>query len=235
MEFYRKKYMKIIRVVIMPKKSYAVIGMGRFGQSVVKELIRRQADVLVIDNDPERIAKMSKIATHAVTLDSTNVQALKEVGISSIDHVVVAIGKDLQSSILTTLILKDLGVTQVTVKVQDENHEKVVSKLGADDIIQPEQQSGKRLASKIISDNVLDYIDLNESHSFIIINVMEKIVDSTIINLNVRNKFHINIVAIRRGENIIIPSPDDVLEKTDQLLLVGKNNDLEKFNNWLQK
>jgi len=227
--------MKIIRVVIMPKKSYAVIGMGRFGQSVVKELIRRQADVLVIDNDPERIAKMSKIATHAVTLDSTNVQALKEVGISSIDHVVVAIGKDLQSSILTTLILKDLGVTQVTVKVQDENHEKVVSKLGADDIIQPEQQSGKRLASKIISDNVLDYIDLNESHSFIIINVMEKIVDSTIINLNVRNKFHINIVAIRRGENILIPSPDDVLEKTDQLLLVGKNNDLEKFNNWLQK
>ena len=219
----------------MPKKSYAVIGMGRFGQSVVKELIRRQADVLVIDNDPERIAKMSKIATHAVTLDSTNVQALKEVGISSIDHVVVAIGKDLQSSILTTLILKDLGVTQVTVKVQDENHEKVVSKLGADDIIQPEQQSGKRLASKIISDNVLDYIDLNESHSFIIINVMEKIVDSTIINLNVRNKFHINIVAIRRGENILIPSPDDVLEKTDQLLLVGKNNDLEKFNNWLQK
>jgi len=178
---------------------------------------------------------MSKIATHAVTLDSTNVQALKEVGISSIDHVVVAIGKDLQSSILTTLILKDLGVGFVTVKVQDANHEKVVDKLGADEIIQPEQQSGKRLASKIISDNVLDYIDLNESHSFIIINVMDKIVDSTIINLNVRNKFHINIVAIRRGEDIIIPGPDDVLEKTDQLLLVGKNNDLEKFNNWLQK
>ena len=219
----------------MPKKSYAVIGMGRFGESVVEELIKRQADVLVIDNDPERIAKMSKIATHAVTLDSTNVQALKEVGISSIDHVVVAIGKDLQSSILTTLILKDLGVEQVTVKVQDANHEKVVKKLGADEIIQPEQQSGKRLASKIISDNVLDYIDLNESHSFIIINVMDKIVDSTIINLNVRNKFHINIVAIRRGEDIIIPSPDDVLEKTDQLLLVGKNNDLEKFNAWLQK
>ena len=219
----------------MPRKSYAVIGMGRFGESVVKELIKRQADVLVIDKNPERIAKMSKIATHAVTLDSTNVQALKEVGIRSIDHVIVAIGKDLQSSILTTLILKDLGVTQVTVKVQDANHEKVVSKLGADEIIQPEQQSGKRLASKIISDNVLDYIDLNESHSFIIIKVQDKIVDSTIINLNVRNKFHINIVAIRRGEDIIIPSPDDVLEKTDQLLLVGKNNDLEKFNNWLQK
>jgi trk system potassium uptake protein TrkA len=235
MEFYYNKKISETRVVYMSKKSYAVIGMGRFGESVVEELVKRQADVLVIDKNPERIAKMSKIATHAVTLDSTNVQALKEVGISSIDHVVVAIGKDLQSSILTTLILKDLGVDRVTVKVQDANHEKVVEKLGADEIIQPEQQSGKRLASKIISDNVLDYIDLNESHSFIIINVMDKIVDSTIINLNVRNKFHINIVAIRRGEDILIPSPDDVLMKTDQLLLVGKNNDLEKFNNWLQK
>lgn len=219
----------------MAKKSYAVIGMGRFGQSVVEELVKRDVDVLVIDSDPERIAKMSKIATHAVTLDSTNVQALKEVGIASIDHVVVAIGKDLQSSILTTLILKDLNVDRVTVKVQDSNHAKVVQKLGADEIIQPEQQSGKRLASKISSDNILDYIDLNESHSFIIVNVTEKIVDSTIINLDVRNKYQINIVAIRRNDDIIIPSPDDVLEQGDQLLLVGQNKDLDKFNNWLKK
>ena len=219
----------------MARKSFAVIGMGRFGQSVVKELIKREADVLVIDKDPERIAKMSKIATHAVTLDTTDVQALKEVGIASIDHVIVAIGKDLQSSILTTLILKDLGVGKITVKVQDENHEKVVDKLGADEIIQPEQQSGRRLASKIISNNILDYIDLNESHSFIIVNVTEKILDFTIVNLNVRNRFGINIVAIRRNGDIIIPKPDDMLQENDQLLLVGNNDDLEKFNNWLKK
>ena len=179
----------------MARKSFAVIGMGRFGQSVVEELIRQDADVLVMDRDPERIAKMSKIATHAVTLDSTDIQALTEVGIKSIDHVVVAIGKDLQSSILTTLILKDLGVERVTVKVQDNNHFKIVEKLGADEIIQPEQQSGKRLASKIVSDNVLDYIDLNESHSFIVVNATAKIIDSTIINLDVRNRFKINVVA----------------------------------------
>ena len=219
----------------MARKAFAVIGMGRFGQSVVEELIKREVDVLVIDKDPERIARMSKIATHAVTLDTTDIQALKEVGISSIDHVIVAIGKDLQSSILTTLILKDLGVSKVTVKVQHADHAKIVKKLGADEIIQPEQQSGKRLASKIISDNVLDYIDLNESHSFIIVNVSNKIIDSTIINLDVRNKFGINVVAIRRDGDIIIPSADDVLNKDDQLLLVGKNSDLEKFNNWLRK
>jgi len=219
----------------MARKSFAVIGMGRFGQSVVEELIRKEVDVLVIDKDPERIAKMSKIATHAVTLDTTDMQALKEVGITSIDHVVVAIGKDLQSSILTTLILKDLGVDKVTVKVQDANHAKVVDKLGADEIIQPEQQSGKRLASKIISDNVLDYIDLNESHSFIVVNALPKIIDSTLINLDVRNKFNINIIAIRRGGDILIPSADTVVEDSDQLLLIGSNVDLDRFNAWLKK
>ncbi len=219
----------------MPRKSFAVIGMGRFGQSVVEELIKQEVDVLVIDKDPERIAKMSKIATHAVTLDTTDVQALKEVGISSIDHVVVAIGKDLQSSILTTLILKDLGVGRVTVKVQDTNHMKIVEKLGADEIIQPEQQSGKRLAKKIVSNNVLDYIDLNESHSFIVVNATKKIIDSTIINLDVRNKFKINVVAVRRNGDIIIPNADTVIEDNDQLLLIGSNVDLEKFNTWLKK
>ncbi len=219
----------------MAKKSFAVIGMGRFGQSVVEELIRKDVDVLVIDKDPEVIAKMSKIATHAVTLDTTDALALKEVGISSIDHVVVAIGEQLQSSILTTLILKDLGVNKITVKVQNEDHAKVVLKLGADEIVQPEQQSGKRLASRIVSNNVLDYIDLNESHSFIVVYATEKIIDSTIINLDVRNKFNINVVAIRRDGNIIIPTPADVIETNDQLLLIGKNTDLDKFNNWLRK
>ena len=219
----------------MAKKSFAVIGMGRFGQSVVEELIRKEVDVLVIDKDPEVIAKMSKIATHAVTLDSTDTLALKEVGISSIDHVVVAIGEELQSSILTTLILKDLGVNKITVKVQNNDHAKVVLKLGADEIVQPEQQSGKRLASRIVANNVLDYIDLNESHSFIVVYVTSKIIDSTIINLDVRNKFNINVVAIRRNGNIIIPTPADVIENKDQLLLIGKNTDLEKFNNWLRK
>ncbi len=219
----------------MAKKSFAVIGMGRFGQSVVEELIRKDVDVLVIDKDPEVIAKMSKIATHAVTLDTTDALALKEVGISSVDHVIVAIGEQIQSSILTTLVLKDLGVKTITVKVQNEDHAKVVLKLGADEIVQPEQQSGKRLASKIVSDNVLDYIDLNESHSFIVVYVTEKIIDSTIINLDVRNKFNINVVAIRRNGNIIIPSAADVIEEKDQLLLIGKNTDLDKFNVWLRK
>lgn len=219
----------------MPRKSFAVIGMGRFGQSVVAELIKQNAEVLVIDKNPKIIAKMSKIATHAVTLDATDIQSLQEVGITSIDHVVVAIGDDLQSSILTTLILKTLNVPRVTVKVQDENHALIVEKLGADEIIQPEQQSGKRLASKIVSDNVLEYIDLNDSHSFIDVLATSKIIDSTVINLDVRNRYKINIVAVRRKGDIIIPDADTVIIENDQLLLIGDNSDLNKFNTWLKK
>ena len=136
---------------------------------------------------------------------------------------------------MTTLILKELGVGNVTVKVQDDDHAKVVQKLGADEIVQPEKQSGRRLASKIVSENVLDYIDLNASHSFIVVNATKKITDSTIINLDVRNKFSINIVAIRREDDIIIPRPDTMINETDSLLLIGSNSDLDKFNEWLKK
>jgi trk system potassium uptake protein TrkA len=108
----------------MAKKSFAVIGLGRFGQALIDELIRQDHDVLVMDKDPDRIQKVAKKATHAVAVDTTDAAALKDIGITSIDHVVVAIGKDIQASILTTLILKELGVKNITVKVQNEYHEK---------------------------------------------------------------------------------------------------------------
>lgn len=219
----------------MPKKTFAVIGMGRFGTSVTEELIARGADVLVIDKEEDKIAQISKIATHAVVLNTSDISALREIGIQSVDHVIVAIGKDIESSILTTLILKELGVEKITVKVQNEYHAKVVEKLGADELVQPEQQTGKRLARRIVSTNLLEYYDLNETHSFIVVGATKKIIDSTIINLNVRNKYGINIVAIRRDQDIVIPTPDEVINENDHLLLVGKNADLDKFTHYLGK
>lgn len=219
----------------MAKKTFAVIGLGRFGTAVVEELIKGGFDVLVIDRDEQRVAKASKTATHAVTLDTADESALKEVGIQSIDHVIVAIGKDIQDSILTTLILKELGVKHITVKVQNEYHEKVVRKLGADDVIQPEMLMGKRLAHRIVTSNILEYYDLNETHSFIVLKASDRIVDSTVVNLDLRNKYNINIVAIKRGEDVIIPGPEERFEEGDNLLLVGKNTDLDKFSSWSKK
>ncbi len=219
----------------MAKKTFAVIGLGRFGTAVVQELIKGGFDVLVIDRNEDRIAKVAKIATHAVVLDTSDEASLKEVGIQSIDHVIVAIGKDIEDSILTTLILKELGVARITVKVQNEYHEKVVRKLGADDVIQPEMLMGRRLAHRIVTDNILEYYDLNETHSFIVLEASNKLVDSTVVNLDLRSKYNINIVAIKRGEDVIIPYPEERFEEGDQLLLVGKNADLDKFSAWSEK
>ncbi len=219
----------------MAKKTFAVIGLGRFGLSVVEELIKSGHEVLVIDNNQDRIAKMAKVATHAVVLDTSDESALREVGIQSIDHVIVAIGKDIKNSILTTLILKEIGVKKVTVKVQNAYHEKVVLKLGADETIQPERITGRRLAHQVISDNILEYYDLSENHSFVVVKATPKLVDTTVANLDLRDRFHLNLVAIKRNGDILISKPDDVFREDDQLLLVGANSDLQKFTVWSEK
>ncbi len=217
------------------KKTFAVIGLGRFGSAVVEELIASNQEVLVVDRNQERITKVAKIATHAVVLDTSDESALKEIGIQSIDHVIVAIGKDIEDSIMTTLILKELGVKKVTVKVQNQYHEKVVKSLGADETIQPERLTGKRLAHRILSDNMLEFYDLSEHHSFVVIKAPKKIVDTTVANLDLRDKFRVNLVAIKREGDVIIPHPEEVFEATDQLLLVGANPDLKKFSVWCDK
>jgi trk system potassium uptake protein TrkA len=219
----------------MAKKTFAVIGLGRFGQSVVEELVKYDYDVLIIDKDPDRLQKMSKLATHAMTLDTTDENALREVGINAVDHVVVAIGSSIQDSILTTMILKEMGVPKVTVKVQNSYHEKVVLKIGADEVVQPERLTGKRIAHRLMENNLLEYYDLSENHSFIVVSAVEKVWGSTVVNLDLRSKHNINLVAIKRAEDIIIPMPSTTFEKGDQLLLVGSNKDLHRFTVWSEK
>ncbi len=224
-----------VKMANKKKKTFAVIGLGRFGLSVVEELIRSNREVLVLDRNQDRISKVAKIATHTVVLDTSDESALKEVGIQSIDHVIVAIGKDIEDSIMTTLILKELGVKQITVKVQNHYHEKVVKPLGADEVIQPERVTGKRLAHRILSDNMLEFYDLSDNHSFVSIKVPPRIADTTVANLDLRDKFRVNLVAIKRDGDVIIPHPEEVFEASDELLIVGSNDDLNKFTAWCEK
>lgn len=138
------------------KKQFAVIGMGRFGLSVAKALSDMGFDVLAIDTDEHRTQAVSNIVTHAVSADSTDEEALRALGIRNFDVVVVAIGQDIQASILTTLILKDLGLPIIIVKAQNELHGKVLQKIGADKVIYPERDMGLRVAHHLTSPNILD-------------------------------------------------------------------------------
>ncbi len=219
----------------MPRKSFAVIGVGRFGQALIEELVNLEANVLVIDKNFDKIEKIAKLVTNAICLDSTDIEALREISINSYDTVIVATGMNVDNSILTTLILKDLGVNEIYVKVQSEYHARVVEKLGVDPehLIWPEQSTGKRLAKILISGNFLEYLQLDQEYSFISIQVSKRIVGKNLLELDIRKKFGVNIVAIKRNERIVIPSSQTPFELKDELLLVGRNDLIQKFTQWL--
>lgn len=212
------------------KKEFVVIGLGRFGGSIVSELIELGADVMAVDIDPTLVDDYADIATQAVVLDSTDEAAIRSLGIHNVEHVIIAIGENIQSSILTTLILKELGVPIITVKAQNDHHEKVLEKVGADYIVRPERDMGIRVANNIVSNNILDYLELSDEHSIAELNVTGRIAGDTLIDLDIRAKYGINIVAIKRGNEIIVsPRAEEVIQEGDILIIIGSDLDIHDF------
>ncbi|RKQ37341.1 potassium channel family protein [Oceanobacillus halophilus] len=218
----------------MKKKEFAVIGLGRFGGSICRELSEEGMPVLAIDSDEDKVNEFKNIASHAVILDSTDEDSLKEIGISNFEHVIVAIGENIQASILTTVILKDLGVKKVTVKAQNDYHEKILNKIGADQVVHPERDMGKRLAHNFISNNILDYLELSDDHSIAEVKVGKKMVGKSLVELDIRANYGCNVVAIKRGKEInVSPQADDALRGDDVLIVIGADIDLSRFEKHL--
>lgn len=212
------------------KKEFVVIGLGRFGGSIVRELIEQDADVMAIDKDSERVDEFSSIATQAVVADTTDETVLKSLGIRNFEHVIVAIGENIQASILTTLMLKEIGVKKITVKAQNDYHAKVLDKIGADKVVHPERDMGIRIAHNILSNNVLDYLELSDEHSIMEIKANQKLAGYTLIGLDIRARYGINIVAIKRGGDIIVsPQADMEIEQEDILIIIGSDADINRF------
>ena len=212
------------------KKEFAVIGLGRFGGSICRELVAQGMEVLAIDHKEDRVNEFASIASHAVIGDTTDESVLKSLGIRNFDHVIVAIGDDIQASILTTLMLKELGVKHITVKAQNDYHEKVLIKIGADQVVHPERDMGKRIAHKIVSNNILDYIELSDDHSIVEIVASARLNGKTLIDLDIRAKYGINIVGIKRGNKVIIsPAADELVHVGDILIVLGADTDINRF------
>ena len=214
----------------MMRKEFVVIGLGRFGGSIVRELILQGANVMAIDSSQERVDDFAQIATQAIVADTTDESVIKSLGLWNFEHVIVAIGEDIQSSILTTLILKELGVPQITAKANNDYHEKVLRKIGADFVVHPERDMGIRIANNMLSNNVLDYLELSDEHSIMEIRVSDRIAGRSLVDLDIRAKYDINIVGIKRGEQILIsPSPTDPILIGDILLVIGADVDINRF------
>ncbi|WP_209121358.1 TrkA family potassium uptake protein [Alkalihalobacillus sp. BA299] len=212
------------------KKQFSVIGLGRFGSSVCKELYKLGHDVLAIDTNEERVNNMTEYSTHSVIASGTDENALQSLGIRNFDFVIVAIGDNIQSSILCTLILKEMGVKNVWVKAVNYYHHRVLEKIGADRIVHPEQDMGIRIAQHIVSEKIIDYIELSDEYSIVELIATDKVAGKSLAQLDVRAKFGCTILAIKRGKDInISPFPSDLIEIRDILIVIGHKNDLKRF------
>lgn len=214
------------------KKTVAVLGLGKFGESVAKELSDSGCEVLAVDRNIERVQNISRDITHAVQADVCDTEAMEELGLSNMDAVVVAITENFNASILATIYAKDMGVKCVVAKAKDEVHTRVLKKVGADKIIIPERETGIRIAHYLISDNVVDFIELSKHIQMVEIHIPEKWVGKTLKQLNLRKQYGVNVVAKRKGqmELEISPDPDQPLEKESTLLIVGDKKAIGKLD-----
>ncbi|WP_127759355.1 potassium channel family protein [Peribacillus asahii] len=216
----------------MAIKQYAVIGLGRFGTSVARRLYEAGQEVLGIDANEEKVEDAELFVTHAVVADATETKALRAIGISNFDCVIVAIGNDMQSSILTVSLLKELGVKKVIAKALGKRHGQVLEKVGADWIIYPERDMGERVANQLLSPNMLNYIELSKEHSIEEIMIPLKMAEKSLRDLDIRAQYNVSVIAIvREGDIIISPSPDRIIHKEDLLVMIGKKEDIAKFAN----
>ena len=214
----------------MRAKQFVVFGLGRFGSSLATTLAEAGYEVMAVDQSEEKVQDISAVVTHAIQADVTDMDSLKELGIRNFDVAVVAIGKDMQSSIMATLLLKELGLPYVVAKASTEEHKRVLAKLGADRIILPEHDMGKRLANNLIAGNIIDYIQLSRDYSIMEMSILEGWHNHSISELDIRAKYEINIIAVESdGEIYVTPGPDYVLKEGDLLVVVGKNKSIQEL------
>ena len=212
------------------KKSYVVIGMGRFGTSVAERLYELGNEVLAIDTNPDKVQRMESKVTCAVVADVRDEEVLRSLGARSCDCAVVAIGSDLATCIIATLNLKDLGVPQVICKAEGDMQKRALEKIGADKVLIPEREAGVKLAQAVTSSSILDFIELSDQYGIAELTLPEAWVGKTIRELNIRAKYGVNIIAVRENGKInVVPDADEPLPAGCVLVAVGANDKLTRL------
>lgn len=214
-------------------KTFVVIGLGRFGTAVATELCELGHEVLAIDGREETVAAVVDRVTHAVTGDARDPAVLRALGVRNYDCAVVAVADDIGNSALITLNLKEMGVKEVVCKAQSHVHRKVLEKIGADRVVFPEHDAGYKLAQGLSSSNVLNFIELSDDFGIVELGAPKAWVGKTIRGLDIRAKHHVNVIAIRkteRGELIVSPGGDYVVEPKDAIVTLGRTEDINRLH-----
>lgn len=216
------------------KLNYAIIGLGRFGSALAKELARSGAEIMVLDKDEEKVREMRELTENAFVVNGYDKRALSETGVQDCDVAVVCIGEKIDTSILMTLNLVELGVPKVIAKAASEEHGKILEKLGAD-VVFPERDMAVRLAHRLESAHTLDYIQLSEKVNITKMSLPDSAVDKTVQQVNLRGRFGLNIIAIERADRVVeYVRPDHTFRTGDILYLAGTREDFNRLAEWIE-
>jgi len=211
-------------------KSFAVIGIGRFGFSVAKTLCQLGHQVLAVDVNEDHIKMAASYVTHSVQADTTDERALSQLGIRNFDYVIISMGDDIRASILTTVICKEQGAKYIIAKASDDLHAKLLYKTGADKVVQPETEAGIRLAKSLVSENIIDYLELSDEYSVHEIRIPKNWVGKTLAALDIRAKYDVTVIAVRREADIKVTlDPNDQLLAGDVIIMIGSNKGFDKI------
>ena len=213
------------------KKSFLVVGLGRLGIVIIEELSKHNnVEIMAIDSNEDAVIKASEIIEHCLICDSTSEAALNQISFDGISQAIVTIGGNIQATILTTILLKERGVKKISVRIDDDHYEKIMYKIGADEVIFPERIAGIRYANSIIRDNITDYFNVSDGYGIVQILITDKFKPQTLIELDSRNKYDVNIISIKRNKKVFIPKGSDTINPGDEVLVIGKDAKVAKFN-----
>lgn len=212
------------------KKSYAIIGLGRYGKAVAKELLQNGAEVLAIDMDPDVVNSAARAIPHCKCADVTKPGTIKELGIADMDAVIIAIAGNLEASVMATMLCKEAGVKNVIVKCGNSLHQRMLLKIGADQVTFPELESGVRLAKNLVSAGFVDIAELSDEISVVELEVKDEWAGKTLIELSLRRKYGINVVGIRKEDKLMINiDPEMLLRKEMKLVVIASKQSLKKL------
>ena len=213
----------------MAKKSFAVIGLGQFGISIVEELVENGMDVIAIDSDEEAVKKVSVLLPTVAVANSTDEEALKDLGIKDVDAAIVAFGSHIEASILTTVILRELGVKSIIVRVDDAYYMPTMKKLGATEVIMPQKAAGIALANRLGNEDFKDFYKLDDKYSVVSIVINSAYVTQQLKDLGSKDKFGVNIVLINRNGRAFVPGGNDSILPDDTIFVVGGTKEIRVF------
>lgn len=214
----------------MKKKEFAVIGLGRFGKTVATSLASSGAQVLVLDQDENALQEVSDAVTHTIRGEATSASTINQLGLGNYDAAVIAMSSNLESNFMATILVKEAGVPFIVVKAKTELEGRVLKKVGADKVIYPEKETGMRLANHLMHDNYFEAVELSEEYSIVDVDIPQDWIGKSLKTLNIRAKYGVNVIGVKGSSELNInPAPDDVLKEDDVLIMLGRNNLLNKF------